>query len=420
MAGFDLTRAQAYLKRTADKHLNELSYSFDNAKLNPGFVSLRRDAGKKVVTPFGEAWEMAVEHAIVAATSASDTDAEAIAADSDPGSGPSAVKFLITPKTMYTFHQVHGDVLDRCKDAAAWVNAGAKVTKDALKAHMRRLCIYSDGNGTGSLCQASAVNASPAYIDVPIWAMRKFQIGDRLVAAAAESSGGLRNATALRVTSRNRQSATTARIGLSSDPTAISWAANDWIFFKGDRNAVYKGTGAWAPPTAPSSGESFFSVDRSVDDRLGGLRFDMAGLDLRPGLIQAANYAAVEGSVIERCRISFEDYATLLNEGEELKTVSLDSDNLVIGFKGVMLHGGGSIAFSILPDESIQPGSGIMETKDGFHLLTADGDIASIVSHDGLVLRKVAGDNWQCVVKSMLQPASRMPGHQLRLNNVGL
>lgn len=59
---------------------------------------------------------------------------------------------------------------------------------------------------------------------------------------------------------------------ITVDTAAASLAANDYLFIKGDKGAKLTGLDAWIPATAPSA-TAFFGVDRSVDTRLGGLRY---------------------------------------------------------------------------------------------------------------------------------------------------
>src|SRR3954471_666013 len=218
MAGFDTTRAQGFLRRIYNKKMNEVLYSFDNAKLNPGFVSLKRGQGKKVTTPFGEAYVVALKSKRVSSSSASYSVSETISQASDEGAAPKADQFLLTPSKYYTVHQVDADVLERCTEEGAYIDAASEVVQDAIKAHMRRLCIHSHGTGSAKVGTITAITTTT--FTVATSEARNFERGDRLVAAAAEATGGLRSATSIRVTTR---SSTTGVFGTSADATALGW-----------------------------------------------------------------------------------------------------------------------------------------------------------------------------------------------------
>jgi len=294
-----------------------------------------------------------------------------------------------------------------------------------MRAHMRKLCILSSGSGSGLLARIQAVNASPAYIDVPKGYGRRFEPNDMLEVAAAETTGAVRVGGSLRVVGRNvNQSATLSRIFLSASPVALSWSAasgGDYIFWEGCRNAVYVGHSGWAPITAPVLGsDSFFGQDRGIDPvRLGGNRFDCSGGPLRKKLIRAAADAAGEGAAIDRCRIALEDYSVLAEDSDETKTVSIEQDKAVIGFSGIEVAGGPLGKFMVYPDESLTPGDGFMEDSSAWKCLSVDGDLARVERADGLMWRAVPGAYaYAITLVSVIQVVCERPGHVTHLYGV--
>ncbi len=415
MANFDVTAAQNVFKRIQTKRLQETMYESPSMKLNPGFASLKSGKGNPVTTPFGEGYVVSVQFGRGGSTSADIDVAEAIDADGT-GSPPQFEKFLLTPTKLYTTYEVAGDVLDRCKDEGAFINAATKIVKDAMAAHVRKLCILSHGTGSGKLATLTGVNASPAYIDMAPSEVRRIEIGDRLVAAATDASPyTLRSATALRVTTRNTVS---GRVGLSASPVALSWQIGDSIYWKGTVGNVFTGYFGWDPATAPGSGDDLFGVDRSVDPvRLGGNRFDAGGFGFREALIRASLAAIAEGASPDRTRVSPEDYAAICIESEQLPAfkASTTQGDTEIGFKAVYLAGVGPVMY----DESMPQGHFLMEESDGWQMYSDDGDLVKILSHDGLVFRKRAGDQWAITLKSLLQMGCDKPGRQLHGFDLG-
>jgi hypothetical protein len=415
VANFDLTKSQGVLKRIYDKRLNEVLYSVDGLKLNPGFASLKTGKGNLVKTPFGDAYAVAIQHARGGSTSADADTCETMDADGT-GASPEFKQFLVTPAKLITTQVVDGDTLDRCKDEGAFIQAASFVVKNAMAAHVRKLCILSAGNGSGAIAKITAAPTSTT-ITVDPSQVRNIEIGDKLVAAAAESSGGLRSATYSRVTARNSVSGV---ITLSVDPTSLSWASGDFVFWNGVRNLAPKGYFGWAPQIAPTGGDSFFGIDRSTDPvRLGGNRFDClsGGLGYREALIRASLAAIAEGASPTRVRVSPEDYAQICIEGEELPGFNASSTqgDTTIGFKAVMLAGVGPVVL----DESMAKTHFMMEDESGWRMLSDDGNLVHIVSHDGLVFRKTTGDRWAVTLKSLVQMVSDRPGHQLHGFNFG-
>ncbi len=410
MANFDLTAAQGVFKRIQTKRLTEVLYSVDNLKNTPGFASLKAGKGNLVKTPFGSAYAEVVQTTRGGSTSADIDVAEAIDADGT-GSPPQYDQFLITPSKMYTTYEVDGDVLDRCQDEGAFINAATKVVKDAMAAHVRKLCVLSHGTGTGKI--ATIVSRDSSSITIDPSEVRNVERGDRLVAAQTDG-GALRSATALRVTKRNSVS---GKLTLSGDPTGLSWANGDSIYWKGCINAAYTGYFGWDPATDPDS-TLFFSVDRSIDPiRLGGNRFNCAEFGFREALIKASMAAIAEGASPDRVRVSPEDYSSICTESEQLPAfkASTTQGETEIGFKAVMLAGVGPVVY----DESMPKGHFMMEESDSWQMYSDDGELVKILSHDGLVFRKRAGDKWAITLKSLIQLGCDRPGRNLHGYNFG-
>lgn len=412
MANFDLTAAQGIFKRIQTKRLTEVLYSVDSLKNNPGFASLKSGKGNLVKTPFGSAYAVAVQTGRGGSTSADIDVSEAIDADGT-GSPPAYDQFLLTPAKMYTTYEVAGDVLDRAKDEGAFIQAATKVVKDAMGAHVRKLCVLSHGTGSGKIGTILAITSTT--VTVTPSEVRNFERGDRIVAAALESSGGLRSATADRITKRNSVSGI---LTFAADPTALGWVVGDSLFWQGMRNAAYVGYFGWDPAVEPGA-TTFFAVDRSVDPvRLGGNRFNAAGLGFREALINASLQAIAEGASPTRVRVSPEDYASICTESEQLPSfkASVTQGETEIGFKAVMLAGVGPVVY----DESMPKSHFLAEEQGTWQMYSDDGALVKILSHDGLVFRKRAGDNWAITLKSLIQLGCDSPGHNLHGFNFGL
>lgn len=113
------------------------------------------------------------------------------------------------------------------------------------------------------------------------------------------------------------------------------------------------GLGAWLPTTAPSSGESFWGVDRSVDvTRLAGVRFNGSSESIEEALIDAAALVAREGGQPDMCFMSFASYAALEKSlGSKVQYVDVKHEEADIAFAGIRIHAPyGPI--TVVPDRS--------------------------------------------------------------------
>ena len=99
------------------------------------------------------------------------------------------------------------------------------------------------------------------------------------------------------------------------------------------------GLQAWIPQVAPSSGDSFWNVDRSVDvTRLAGVRYDGSAESIEEALIDGAALVNREGGSPEMIFINFTSYAALLKAlGAKVQYVEVKHDTADISFAGLQL-----------------------------------------------------------------------------------
>lgn len=111
--------------------------------------------------------------------------------------------------------------------------------------------------------------------------------------------------------------------------------------------------GQWLPTTAPSSGDSFWGVDRSVDvTRLSGVRFDGSSESIEEALIDGAALVAREGGQPDMAFMSFASYAGLEKSlGSKVQYVDVKHEEADIAFAGIRIHAPyGPI--TVVPDRS--------------------------------------------------------------------
>lgn len=116
------------------------------------------------------------------------------------------------------------------------------------------------------------------------------------------------------------------------------------------------GLSYWLPTSAPTSGDSFWGVDRSVDvTRLAGVRFDGSSESIEEALIDAAALVAREGGMPDMCFMNFASYAALEKSlGAKVQYVDVKHEEADIAFAGIRVHAPyGPI--TIIPDRSCQP-----------------------------------------------------------------
>lgn len=119
------------------------------------------------------------------------------------------------------------------------------------------------------------------------------------------------------------------------------------------------GLGAWLPAVAPTTGDNFWNVDRSVDiTRLAGVRFDGSSESIEEALIDGASLVAREGGQPDMCFMSFTSYAALEKAlGSKVQYVDVKHDEADIAFAGIRIHAPyGPI--TVIPDRNCQQVNG--------------------------------------------------------------
>ncbi len=113
------------------------------------------------------------------------------------------------------------------------------------------------------------------------------------------------------------------------------------------------GLPSWIPTSAPSSGDSFWGVDRSADvTRLAGVRFDGSAESIEEALVDGAALVAREGGQPDMCFMSFASYAALEKSlGSKVQYVDVKHEEADIAFAGIRIHAPyGPI--TVVPDRS--------------------------------------------------------------------
>ena len=236
-----------------------------------------------------------------------------------------------------------------------------------------------------------------------------FEIGMKLVVSSADGGGSVRSGT-LTVTAVNRTATSnqiTTSVALSTGISAI--AQNDFVFVQGDYDSKINGLLSWLPTTAPTSGDSFFSLDRSVDPtRLGGMRYDGSAQTHDEALIDAASLVAREGGSPDYCFTSYGDFAKLM----KVLGSQVQRDVAKVGrfsFSGVELFADHGV-IKVVPDKDCPLGRAFLVQMDTWKLYSL-GRSPRIFQTDGLsMLRQATDDGIEVRAMYYAQAGCRAPG----------
>lgn len=129
------------------------------------------------------------------------------------------------------------------------------------------------------------------------------------------------------------------------------------------------GLQAWLPTVAPTSGDSFWGIDRSVDPtRLAGVRFDGSGESIEEALIDGSTLVAREGGAPDMCFMPFSSYGALEKAlGARVQYVEVRHDEAEIAFQGITIvapYG----RITVIPDRSCPTQTAYLLSMDNFKL----------------------------------------------------
>lgn len=207
--------------------------------------------------------------------------------------------FLLTRVADYSIATIDNQTMLASKTDKMSFLEGAKLVIDgAIRSITNSVASSLFRSGTGSIGKIATISTTGAGPYTSTIALSnandivQFEVNMYLVATATD--GGAASSDVLQITKVNRS---TGVITCSSAASpSVTWAAGAFLVVQGDLNLKPKGLAAWLPATAPTTGDNFFGVDRSVDPtRLAGVRYDGSAQSVEEAIIDASALLAREG-----------------------------------------------------------------------------------------------------------------------------
>ncbi len=255
-------------------------------------------------------------------------------------------KFAVTRVVDYVTVNISAELI-----ASTRSNKGAFVrgAKHQIDKGMKELgnsagrAIY--GDGTGIICGATSGGDGTSITLDNAANVRRFQKGMTLTAVTttAATTARANNPT---VTAVSRSAGT---ITLSAAFTAGN-ATTDYYAQYGDVPADnsgatvrIKGLAAWLPLTAPTSGDSHWGVDRSVDvEGLSGQRIAANGLSIEENILTGAELIQEYGGDADVALVSHTNYSTVVKSLGS-KVMYADDTDASYGLRGIKIHSSGGM-----------------------------------------------------------------------------
>lgn len=300
--------------------------------------------------------------------------------------------FDVTRRRIYGETQIDRELLQSSTDSMSLLKAYDAQIKGLEKGIAREWSTHMFLDGTGAIGRVSSgtttitlTNAGDAI---------NFYVGMK-VAFHANLTGTTVDANTATVTAVNVGAGTV----IVDDGTSVT--SNDYIFRVGNKNKTPHGLAGWVPSTAPTAGDSWFGVDRSVAvELLSGQRLDLSsGGSLEDGLIELASLIGTFSGSPDVAFCSFATWARLAKALQGRGFVNLRDVTVgQVGFKALELAvPGGTV--KLMADNSCPSNKVYMLSMDAVKLVST-GDLIQVVDEDSTLVRSTTSDAFNVRVAS--------------------
>lgn len=326
----------------------------------------------------------------------------------------SDVGFILTRKRDYQVAGITGEALDVSEGDENTIFNGLKGEMDgSLRNISRSMAIQAYRNGGGARGKgdgAYSVAGTVITLQTPA-DITNFEVGMYIRLGSGDGlSGAVRTGTQLQVLGVNRISGT---ITVNAAVNTLASAANtDYIFREGDFGLCASGLLGWLPTTAPSGGDNWYGVDRSVDTvRLAGTTFTGAGGNKEETLVDAIALTAREGADIDVCLLNPLDRADVVKSlGSKAMYEPVKSSDGVVGYKALVIEGEDG-PVKLMADVNCPKGYFFLLQTDTWVRKSAKGAPRYLKADGPEFLREAAADGYEWRIGAYWNIGCEAPGY---------
>lgn len=334
--------------------------------------------------------------------------------------------FLVDTRKIYGVATMDGETIERTKDnEGAFISAMTSEIDGVLRSVSDQLETALFRAGTGAMGQiSSGSDVTTATITLAsIDDVTNFEVGQTLRVSATDG-GAHRTGTEV-LAGVNRSAGTLTSTSAAWDTVITAIAAGDYLYVSGNLNLSPIGLGSWIPATAPTTGDSFFGVDRSVDvTRLAGNRYDASstGETVEEALIEGQGIASREGGIPDVVLMNNRDVRRLVKSvGSRVhyprsEKNARDAKGLIgdISFKSIQVQGDYGV-MDVISCPKAEQGTAWVLQMDTWKLWSV-GKAPRILNQDGLtILRQSTSDGYEVRVGMYVVLACNAPGYNCRV-----
>ncbi len=326
-------------------------------------------------------------------------------------------EFQINVTDNFSLYSVGGRLQRQTSNSkGAFVDAFEFELDSAMDAMKRNMGYEPYGNGGAAIGQIGSGATTATITLLNINDIVKFEAGQVLQGSTTDGVTGVVLAGSVTVLSVDRDAGT-----ITCSAANVTWdgaggipgiTTNAYLFTDGDFGLGIKGLDAWVPSTAPTTNDSFFLLDRSIDPtRLAGSRVDLRTLGPEEQAQKMAQVSNRNGGKMSHVFYNDIDMlALILAMGSRRVIANTETKEGNVGFEGVKISTGygtveaysdynakQGLAWGLELKNWQLSGPGqfpFIEARDGNKLLredTADSFEGRIIAYYQMESKKVAG-----------------------------
>lgn len=213
--------------------------------------------------------------------------------------------FLLTRTKDYGLSSIELEaILASATDEMAFLKMASSEIDNTVRTVARNLAVSMYRNHGAARGQVGSISSTDMTLLDPA-DVTNFEKGMTLVQSTADGTSGSLGSGSSVVTGVNRRS------GILIAANWTNFSANDYLFRAGDFGKSVYGLADWIPATAPTTGDSFLGLDRSVDTRLYGQYHDGSGQTIQEALEDSDAQVHLEGGALSHVFMNPLDFNTL-------------------------------------------------------------------------------------------------------------
>lgn len=308
----------------------------------------------------------------------------------------------------YTSYALGNPAIKRSQGSEQLVDVLQMGMKSTMARHGNNLETFLFGEGNGKLGQRASISGNVITLVNPNDAWN-FQVGQELIADDTNDGSSPRVGSTT-VTTVNKSA---GKVTVANAAAITAFADSDFLFLKTQIGATAPGLAAIIPPVAPTAGDNFGGLDRSVaPDELAGWRFSgTSGARQTETLISALSYGSNFGGKQDTVFMSTSRLNTLiLEQVDKVVYGEMKDEEFKISRRTVVIQGPDGLVHCVGSPKCPDAYAWALE-RETWNLNSVGEPLISNALRTGKLVDSETDDNVRFRWRSQYALLQSLPGH---------